>query len=167
MSKNSCKSVLYTQENTWFLTSANRKGEAWQQTDTGSPWLCPARLAQHLSSKPQNLPRLTEMWGEPHAFEKSLAGMRKTGEAWLSLVFCPLSQYSANCSSTSVCKFDQGLQVWFIWRLKSSRKVKYLRVWTKGRALTHHIFNQLLAEQEDCKHRAPNKGQNLHLQKCR
>lgn len=107
------------------------------------------------------------MGGKPHAFEKSLAGEGKTGGAWLPPVFCPLRQYSAKCSSTSACKLDQGLHVWCIQKTKSSRKVKYLWVWTKGRALTHHIFNQLLAEQEDFKHKTPYKGQDLHLQKCR
>lgn len=62
VSKKSYKSVLYTQEKTRFCTSANRKGEVWQQTDTGSHWLCTVRLAQPLSSKLQNLQiRLTQM----------------------------------------------------------------------------------------------------------
>lgn len=129
------------------------------------PCLCTARLAQHLSPTPQNLPIRCE--GSHMLLKKAWLGKEKLEEPGSHVCSAPLSQYSAKCSSTSACKLDQGLQVQCIQKLKPSRKVKYLWVWTKGRALTHHLFNQLLAEQGDCKHRTFYKGQDLHLQKCR
>lgn len=92
-------SVLYTQENTWFYTCANRRGEVWQQTDMGNHWLRAPRFAQHLSPELQNLQiRLSDVRG-PTCFskKKSLAGEGKTGGAWFSPVFCLLST-GAKCS---------------------------------------------------------------------
>lgn len=93
-------SVLYTQENTWFCTSANRRGEVWQQTDEESHRLCALRFAQHLSPELRNLQiRLSLRCEGTHVLFKKEKPVReeKTGGAWFSPVFCPLST-GAKCS---------------------------------------------------------------------
>lgn len=151
MSKNPCKWVLYTQENTWFHTSADRKGEAWRQTDTGIPWLCMQgqhstwALSPKICTSDSEVRGATCFWKMPGRERKNWRSLALAYVLPPESVQCKVFQYL--CS-----KPDQGLQVW------SSRKAKYLWVWTKGRALIHHIFNQSLAEQEDCKHRAHYEG---------